>query len=69
MQAIGYKEISAAILGESDMVSAVDKVKMESRRYAKRQLTWLRRDNDIKWISWENSPDFDRGVKEIMGFR
>jgi len=67
MQAIGYKEISAAVLGDSDMVSAVDKVKMESRRYAKRQLTWLRRDNEVRWLVWEGSPDFDRGVKVIMG--
>ena len=66
MQAIGYKELSAAVLGQSDMRSAVDDVKMESRRYAKRQLTWLRRDKDVNWIEWESFPDFDRGVGEIM---
>ena len=66
MQAIGYKEISAAVTGETDIKIAVDKVKTESRRYAKRQLTWLRRDNEVSWITWESSPDFDRGVREIM---
>ena len=68
MQAIGYKEISTAITEETDINSAVDKVKMESRRYAKRQLTWLRRDSEIKWITWENPPDFNRGAEEVKRF-
>ena len=66
MQAIGYKEISAALVDESDINNAVEKVKMESRRYAKRQLTWLRRDENAKWITWESLPDLDRGVREIV---
>jgi len=72
MQAIGYKEIADVILGEPDMggpldlSEAVDKIKMESRRYAKRQLTWLRRDDDVKWLTWENTPDMDHGLAEIM---
>ncbi|MCL2046166.1 MAG: tRNA (adenosine(37)-N6)-dimethylallyltransferase MiaA [Oscillospiraceae bacterium] len=50
MQAIGYKEMFAVINGECELSIAVDKIKMETRRYAKRQLTWLRRDKDIKWL-------------------
>jgi len=71
MQAIGYKEIADVILDRSDsdetvdISSAVDKIKMESRRYAKRQLTWLRRDKDVKWITWDNAPDIEKGVKII----
>ena len=65
MQAIGYKEISSAIVDKTDIITAVDKVKMESRRYAKRQLTWLRRDNEVKWTAWKSSPDLDLGVEEI----
>jgi len=65
MQAIGYKEISAAIATGSDINDAIEKIKMESRRYAKRQLTWLRRNEDINWITWENVPDLDVGVQEI----
>jgi len=57
MQAIGYKEITNAILGESTMDDAVESIKMESRRYAKRQLTWLRRDAVLTWHMWENTPD------------
>ncbi|MCL2425650.1 MAG: tRNA (adenosine(37)-N6)-dimethylallyltransferase MiaA [Oscillospiraceae bacterium] len=57
MQAIGYKEISAAIVNNSNINDAVEQVKMESRRYAKRQLTWLRRDKDVKWITWDGIAD------------
>jgi len=68
MQAIGYKEISAAITDESDILSAVSEIKKESRRYAKRQLTWLRRDDKVKWITWDSSPDFDCGAQKILEF-
>jgi len=50
LQAIGYKEPMAALRGEMTMAEAVDKIKQESRRYAKRQLTWFRRNKDIHWI-------------------
>jgi tRNA dimethylallyltransferase len=59
MQAIGYKELSTAIADGSDIDNAIEKIKMESRRYAKRQLTWLRRDEDVKWITWDDTPDID----------
>ena len=42
MQAIGYKEMVSAISGECSLQEAIDKIKMESRRYAKRQMTWIR---------------------------
>jgi len=60
MQAIGYKEISAAITYGSDISAAIEKIKMESRRYAKRQLTWLRRDDEVNWIAWDDTPTFER---------
>jgi len=65
MQAIGYKEISSAILSGSDINDAVESVKMESRRYAKRQLTWLRRDKNVKWIVWDKTPDFNAGISML----
>jgi len=66
MQAIGYKELIFAINGETTFDEAYDKIKMESRRYAKRQLSWLRRDDTVKWITWESQPDLLNCVKEIM---
>ena len=50
LQAIGYKEPMAALRGDMTMAEAVDKIKQESRRYAKRQLTWFRRNKEIHWI-------------------
>lgn len=50
MQAIGYKEIVEYLDGNCTLDEAVDKIKQESRRYAKRQMTWFRRNKSIKWI-------------------
>ncbi len=49
-QAIGYKELFAYFRGEQTLEQAVDTIKRETRRYAKRQLTWFRRDPRIQWI-------------------
>ena len=65
MQAIGYKEIAAALRGECSMDEAVDTVKRESRRYAKRQLTWLRRDPDLHWLPREEYPDLPSLLAQI----
>ena len=59
MQAIGYKEMAGAVRGDFSMDYAIDKIKMESRRYAKRQLTWLRRDAGVEWITWDERPAID----------
>ena len=63
MQAIGYKELVRYIDGEITFDSAVEMIKQESRRYAKRQLTWFRRDSNIKWIDTET----EDVLKTILG--
>lgn len=50
-QAIGYKELIPYFEGESCLEACIDKIKQETRRYAKRQLTWFRRDTRINWIN------------------
>lgn len=50
MQALGYKEIAGWIMGAYDGVEAVRRLKRNTRRYAKRQLTWFRRDARIQWV-------------------
>ena len=45
------------------MEQAVAEVKLRSRQYAKRQLTWLRRNPDIHWIWWEKDRDFARALQ------
>ena len=63
MQAIGYKEVAAAIGGACTMAEAAEAVKRGSRRYAKRQLSWLRRDGGLHWLLWDEAPDIEAGVK------
>lgn len=54
MQAIGYKEPAAYFRGEMSKDEAIELIKLSSRRYAKRQLTWLRRDDSIHWHEWQS---------------
>lgn len=51
MQAIGYKELAEYLNGSCTLEFAIEKIKLESRRYAKRQITWFKRNKDIKWLS------------------
>jgi len=51
MQAIGYKEFVAALEGHSTIEEAAEEVRKASRHYAKRQLTWFRRNPNIHWLS------------------
>ena len=50
LQAIGYKEFVAALRGEITIEEAADQVRQSSRRYAKRQLTWFRRNKAMHWL-------------------
>jgi len=50
MQAIGYRQICAYLDGACDMDEAVRLIKRDTRHYAKRQLTWLRRERDVIWL-------------------
>lgn len=51
MQAIGYKEFVAALSGQGTIEEAADEVRKSSRHYAKRQLTWFRRNKSIHWLT------------------
>ncbi len=57
MQAIGYKELAAALRGEEPMVAALDRVKLRSRQYAKRQVTWFRRNGEALALEWDKLPN------------
>ena len=62
MQAIGYKELAAAIRSGLPVQSGAEEVKLRSRQYAKRQLTWFRRNRDARWFEWEKIPDFSAAL-------
>ena len=62
MQAIGYKEFLSALSGEISLETAADQVKQASRHYAKRQLTWFRRNEKIHWLRRAQG----EGTEEIL---
>ena len=61
MQAIGYKEFTQARSGEMTWQEATDVVKLRSRQYAKRQLTWFGRNPNTRWVRWDDPPEFEQG--------
>ncbi|MBQ9209837.1 MAG: tRNA (adenosine(37)-N6)-dimethylallyltransferase MiaA [Oscillospiraceae bacterium] len=64
--AIGYKELIPYIRGEASLDECTDNIKLATRHYAKRQLTWFRRDVRIQRISFDNYEHFDEIVKNCM---
>ena len=62
MQAIGYKEFVDALDGRCTMEEAADQVRQSSRRYAKRQLTWFRRNPNMNWLTRHEN----EGANEIL---
>ena len=63
LQAIGYKQFLSVYRGDTPVSEAVAEVKLRSRQYAKRQLTWLRKNPAIHWIYWEKERDFARALQ------
>ena len=57
MQAIGYKEAAQALRGRISREEAAALIQLNSRRYAKRQLTWFGRNPKARWILWDREPD------------
>ena len=54
MQGLGYKEVVQYLKGEYTKEEMIEKLKMETRRYAKRQLTWFRKNKQTIWLDGEN---------------
>ena len=65
MQGLGYKEILAYLEGEYPLEEAVRILKRDTRHFAKRQLTWFRRESDVIWVDKEK---FDWDEKEILKY-
>ena len=60
LNTVGYKELFNYLNGKWPLEFAIDEIKKNTRRFAKRQLTWFRKNNEIKWF------DFDRNIKSII---
>ncbi len=69
MQAIGYKEFLDALAGRCTVKEAAEQVKLSSRRYAKRQLTWFRRNKAMHWLrrgKGEQTPEIALRARQIL---
>ncbi len=67
-QAIGYKELYGYFKGELPLTEAVENLKRQTRRYAKRQLTWFRRDERIRWIYNEDNNTISQAEEVLKLF-
>ena len=65
MQALGYKEILSYLDGEISLDNAVYVIKRDTRHFAKRQITWFKREKEVIWV---NKPEFNYNNKEILDF-
>lgn len=68
IQAIGYKEIYEFLEGKVTLDDAVENLKQNSRRYAKRQLTWFRNKMDVEWFDMSSTREKNKKIEEISDF-
>ncbi len=57
LQTVGYRELFRYFEGEWDLDTAISEIKKNTRRFAKRQLTWFRKNKEITWIPYESNPE------------
>ena len=63
MQGLGYKEILEYLDGECTLEDAIYKIKRDTRHFAKRQITWFKREKHVTWI---NKKDYNYDEKKIL---
>jgi len=67
LNTVGYKEIISYLNNQMSLERAVELIKRNTRRFAKRQMTWFRKDDRIKWIEVNNNTDWDNAAEKIAG--
>ena len=65
MQGLGYKEILSYLEGEIPLEEAIYILKRDTRHFAKRQITWFKREKEVIWV---NKPEFDYNNDKILDF-
>ncbi len=66
LNTVGYKEIISFLEGETTLQRAAELIKRNTRRFAKRQLTWFKRDKRIQWIKVESAAGIERAADKIL---
>ena len=68
MQGLGYKELLSYLDGECTLDDAVSQIKQSTRHFAKRQLTWLKRDDSIHWIYYNSGEELPFVLQETTKY-
>ena len=68
MQGLGYKELYACLEGECSLEEAVRIIKRDTRHFAKRQITWFKREKDVIWLDKRQFSDRDGLLEEMLGY-
>ena len=63
LQGLGYKQLLSFLSGTITLSEAVEAIKRETRRFAKRQITWFKREKDVTWM---NYPDYNNSQTEML---
>jgi tRNA dimethylallyltransferase len=66
LNTVGYKELFSYLDGECSLEEAVDLIKRNTRKYARKQLTWFRRDQEIKWFEPEQIQEIIEYVNQNL---
>jgi tRNA dimethylallyltransferase len=66
MQGLGYKEMVSYLEGRCSFSEAVSELKKNTRNYAKRQMTWFRRERDIEWFPYKESDKIENTIREFL---
>ena len=66
MRSLGYKEMTGHIEGKLTLDDAISELKKNTRNYAKRQITWFKKDKDVRWFFPEDAPIIIETVKEFF---
>ena len=67
LNTVGYKEIFEYMNGLCDLDTSINLIKQDSRRYAKRQLTWFNRDKEINWFHPEEVENIEKFIDQKLG--
>jgi tRNA dimethylallyltransferase len=68
LNTVGYKELFAFLKGKYSLETAVAEIKKNTRRFAKRQLTWFRKDPEIQWFDYQTPiEEIEQFIKQKMG--
>ena len=67
MQALGYKELLPVLRGERGLDEAIALIQQGTRRYAKRQMTWMRREEDVRWVNPLDGDAFEQLERFYLG--